>query len=93
MTDDADTDRHTVYAVDPDETPSMAVINAVAEAADRPLTEIEPLAETIDPDGLNAVLSPDGATDTPVTISFEYCGYHVSVTTEEVLIDPTIPVS
>ena len=56
-------------------TPSTAVIEAVAAREEvEPLDLTEPLAEAIDPDGLNAVCRTN-----PVRVTFEYHGYIVTI--------------
>lgn len=63
------------------ESPSTAVFSAIAEQEDRSPVELTPLATVIDPDALDNLLATD--TETP-QVSFEYCGYTVTVTSETV---------
>lgn len=61
--------------------PSTAVIEAVAIAANREPTTLEPLEETISTDALNALLAPrkDHSADGITTVSFEFAGQTVTV--------------
>lgn len=59
------------------ETPTTAVVNAVAEIDGVDVTELEPLYETIDTDALNVLLD---APKTQIEVTFEYDGYLVAVT-------------
>ncbi|WP_208288905.1 HalOD1 output domain-containing protein [Halobacterium sp. R2-5] len=85
------------YEVAPDESPSEAVITAVAEATGRPATPLEtddsgpgsdplpPLFETINPDALDALAAPqDGQGNCLVT--FTYAGCTVSVEEQAVTV-------
>lgn len=69
------------YALDAGEPPSRGVYTAVAETRGCSPLDIPPLAETIDPDALDALLTGDNSTD---AVAFEYCGYEVQVTPGEV---------
>lgn len=53
--------------------PSLAVILAVADATDRPPTEVGPLSDVIDPDALNDVFAPaPGGRREPGTVLFRF---------------------
>lgn len=69
---------HSLDTRQSDQTPSTAVIEAVAahEAVD-PKTLTEPLCEAIDPDGLDAVCR-----NSAVRVTFEYHGYLVTIDSE-----------
>lgn len=69
------------YTLDEDETPSRAVYSTVAAVENRSPLDLTPLAEVIDPDALDALLSDNAETE---QISFQYCGYDVTVTPTEV---------
>lgn len=56
-------------------TASAGVVEAVAVATDSEPTELPPLAYTIDPDALNALL--DSTSDADVQVSFSYAGVEV----------------
>lgn len=71
-----------------DETPTEAVVAAVAESTGRSPLEIDPLARTIDPEALDDLIHTAERTGSPVTVSFEYCDRHVTVTPSAVRIDP-----
>lgn len=58
--------------------PSTAVIKAVAAREDiEPMDLMEPLGETIDPDGLNSVCR-----SSTVHVTFEYHGYIITIDTD-----------
>jgi len=64
------------YSKGTDETVSEAVVRAVAGAAGADVTELPPLAGTIDPDALDAPLS---GVVSRARVSFAYHGYEISV--------------
>ncbi|WP_255196534.1 HalOD1 output domain-containing protein [Halorarius litoreus] len=71
--------------------PSIAVIEAVAIAADREPTALDPLHEAVDTDALNALLTPreKHPTDGITTVSFEFAGRTVTVQSNgEVVVRP-----
>lgn len=57
--------------------PSGGAVEAVAAATNREPTELPPLAHTIDPDALNALL--DSTDDGDVRATFTYAGVEVRV--------------
>lgn len=57
--------------------PSAGVVEAVATVTDSEPTELQPLAHTIDPDALNALL--DSHPDVDVRVAFSYAGVDVHV--------------
>lgn len=60
--------------------PSMAVVEAVADAAGRDATAIDPLYECLDPDALNLLVGSNGRPmDGDTTISFHFGDYRVTV--------------
>lgn len=63
------------------DSPSTAVVTAVAETADRDPTTIDPLYEVVDPDALDDIVAstcyPRGTPD--ARIEFLYHGYRVLV--------------
>lgn len=61
--------------------PSNAVVETVAIAADREPTVLEPLYETVDPDALDALIRSRGtnSTDGDATVTFALDGYRVTV--------------
>jgi hypothetical protein len=71
-------------ALDADERPSRGVYTAVAEARDCSPLDLSPLADAVDPDALDALLTGDDPTD---AVAFEYCGYEVRVTPVEVRVE------
>lgn len=65
-----------------DESPSLAVVRAVGASQNVASEEIDPLAWSIDPDALDAVVSAgDGA-----TVEFDYAGVHVTVDPQSVMV-------
>lgn len=79
------------YDIGDGERYSVAVVEAVADAADRdPLEFSEPLYSVVDPDVLDR-LFPDVATsaDGNQFVSFTYCGYRVTVRPGEVIVART----
>jgi hypothetical protein len=70
------------YEVTSDETPSDAVVAAVAVASDTEPASMDPLAEFIDPDALDALFADqyDGTTRTGGQVRFPFFGHEVLVT-------------
>lgn len=71
--------------------PSGAVVETVAVAADREPTDLAPLYERVDPDALDSLLRANGsATDRDgVSVSFVYSNHLVSAdATGEVVVRP-----
>lgn len=71
----------------PEETPSEAVVGVVAELTNQSPLEMKRLAEVIDPDALDAFVTPTDENASSVTATFDYCGCHVVVTPSEIHID------
>ena len=61
--------------------PSIQIINAVSDAADCPLEELEPLYDAIDPDALDRLYTPTyhGDVRSDGEVIFSYAGYQVVV--------------
>lgn len=74
------------YELRPEEPPSDAVVTSVAALTDRSPFEMDPLAETIDPDAVNDLLDPSGGSAPPVRLRFTYCGCQVVATPEKIRI-------
>ncbi|WP_225336089.1 HalOD1 output domain-containing protein [Halomicrobium urmianum] len=72
------------YEIGRDEAPSVAVVRTVCALTDTEPTDLEPLYETIDPEGLDGIFT--GAKDTagPKSLSFEFGGCDVTVTYDEI---------
>lgn len=85
--DSAETGGNQMSKLNTDETPSLSIVTAVAEATNQSPVEMEPLTGRIDPDALDKVLSTSGHKESSVTIAFEYCGCQVTVTPGDVRID------
>jgi len=56
--------------------PSTAIVQAVNTSADRPVADLPPLYEVVDPDALDALFADDGAFG---VVTFEYAGHDVTV--------------
>lgn len=56
---------------------TVTIVQAVSEALETPIEELPPLADTIDPDSLDAIVSNDPPSD--VTVTFSYAGRQVLV--------------
>ena len=69
------------YELNRHERLSEGVVAAVTAAADADPTEIDPLAETIDPDALDALFAAhlDGTPRDAGRTEFSFCGYGVVV--------------
>lgn len=87
--DDVDagaTGETTRYRVEADELPSIAVVEAVAEASGRSqtgsdgTTALDPLAESIDPEALDRIFESRGDDPAdPTFVEFRYCDHQVTV--------------
>jgi hypothetical protein len=71
-------------------TPSMAVVQTVANALGRDHDTLGPLHRAVDPEALNEILiCPPGRVGPGVSVSFSYMGCDVSVrTTGQVSVEP-----
>ncbi|WP_227377223.1 HalOD1 output domain-containing protein [Haladaptatus halobius] len=63
---------------------STLVIEAVAAHEDRSPDDLEPIYQSINPDALNSLFTPliDGTSRADGHVSFSYCGYHVTVSSD-----------
>lgn len=78
--DDSDRTSSNEYEWGEDVELSIAVIEAVADAADCDPTELEPLGNYIDPDALDTLFGPHGSHDAlQGTVSFPLGEYFVEV--------------
>lgn len=73
------------YSIGEGELASEAVYTAIAELIDRSPMELAPLASVIDPDALDAIVASGAGS---FHVSFEYSGHWVTVTTDEVVLEP-----
>jgi hypothetical protein len=73
------------YDLEPEETPSEAVVKAVAAVTGRSVTELSPLYETIDPDALDLLFSR-GFVQQSGTLTFTWNGCDVTVEHGEIRI-------
>ncbi|WP_436927817.1 HalOD1 output domain-containing protein [Halosimplex amylolyticum] len=62
------------------EEPAEAVVIAVAEVTGQSPLEMEPLPEVIDPDALNSLFDGERDQLSSVSVTFDYCGQRVTVT-------------
>lgn len=71
---------------------SVIVTETVSDALGEPVEALPPLADAIDTDGLNAVMTGDGSHD--VRITFSYAGLFVFVRSDAtVYVRPQRPLS
>lgn len=75
----------TTHDLGDDEVPSSGVYAAVAAADGRSPLDLPPLARTIDPDALDALLTPQAGAH---EVTFEYAGYLVTATPETIRVEP-----
>lgn len=75
------------YEIDPDESVSMAVVYAVSAVEGREPRSLEPLADVLDPDALDALFAPlaDGTLRPGGRVSFVYSECRVTVDNAEYL--------
>lgn len=73
------------YEPDPDERPTEVVVRAVATLTDTPLTELDPLHDTIPSRHLDGVVQ-GSAEAADIELSFTYSGCGVTVTPTEVVV-------
>lgn len=61
--------------------PTVEIVEIVADREGVDATELPPLGSVIDPDALNSLFaySPDGAPQSQGYVVFQYCGYSVAV--------------
>lgn len=71
------------YTLGPDEAPSNGVYTAVAEMEACSPLDLTPLAETIDPDALDTILT-DHAQKHGIQTTFHYCQYEVVASPGEI---------
>lgn len=74
------------HNIEDNENPSEAVIRAIEILTDTPMLQLDPLAESIDPEALDNLLTEDE--DTQVT--FTYCDFEITVNGEKIKITPKI---
>jgi hypothetical protein len=78
--------RPVTYSVGSDESSSEAVLNAVSEATDSPILELDPLYDAVDPDALDTIFNAK-ASSRKVNVSFVYANCRVVVEREEVRVE------
>ena len=69
------------HEIEPGESVSMAVIDAISSTANRDPASMRPLAEMLDPDALDALFAPreNGEQRPGGEVSFIYSGYRVTI--------------
>ena len=72
------------YTLDEDETPTTGVISVIVAVENCSPLDLPPLAKAMDPDALNALLTAENGVD---HLSFEYCGYDVTATPDEIRVE------
>jgi hypothetical protein len=79
------------YDIDPDESPSEAVVRAVAALTDARPLDLEPLYDAVDPDHLDGLFgrAGDDTARTEHSITFTYGGREITVTRETVFVRDT----
>ena len=79
--DPSRSDETYVTAIDPDDSPSEAVVTTVAALDGVPPTELAPLYDAVEPDALDALFDHAERQDRPgdQRLCFAYAGYDVTV--------------
>ncbi|ELZ23653.1 hypothetical protein C475_15318 [Halosimplex carlsbadense 2-9-1] len=68
------------YRIDDDQSASEAVLDAVAERVGVDVLDLStPLYDAVDPEALDAFYRTSGDERAATRVSFEYCGYEVTV--------------
>lgn len=70
------------------QSPSMAVVSAMADAMHQPATEIDSLSNWTDPIALDSLFENTSGTISGPTITFEYIGCQVTVSPDRLQIEP-----
>ena len=73
------------YTLATDENPSTGVWSVVSVMENCSPLDLPPLAEATDPDALDSLLVTDSGTE---QLSFQYCGYEVTATSDTVHVQP-----
>ncbi|MDZ5810663.1 HalOD1 output domain-containing protein [Halorubrum sp. AD140] len=72
-----------VYKVDLDEatdqSASYIVVSSIADLTDRDAAELEPLWDSVDPEGIDSFVTHASESSTPYRLAFEYQGYTVEI--------------
>lgn len=78
-----DDDDQLTYELGSDESPSLAVVQAVATLTGRSVRTLPPLGERIDPDSLDGLVMEGDTSE----CTFRYAGCLVSVSQERVIVE------
>lgn len=73
------------YRVREEEPPSRAVVRAVADVTDRDPTDMEPIAETIDPEAIDEMFTR--SSDDVATLTLLYEGCRIEVDDDAVVVE------
>ena len=71
--------------LDGSEKPSSAIIQVVAALSNSPVTELDPLAHSIDPEAVDALLTHKAGP----SLTFNYSGFEVTADSQTVVVEPT----
>lgn len=63
--------------------PSTEIVLAVADRSDRPVDELPPLFQVLDPESLDRLL--EDTDNSTVSVAFEYVGYRIVVSADGTL--------
>lgn len=78
-------DADLTYEIDANESPTEAIVYAVASFTDTPILDLDPLYDVINPDQVDAMLeTPEENGIKERTIQFHFNGCQVTVTQEKV---------
>lgn len=88
-TDDTDRERSPTattltYTIDDDESPSEAIVSAVATVTGKEILDLDPLYQIIDPDHLNSLYETISSRGGTAEIAFEFNNCQVTVTHEKI---------
>ena len=72
------------YQIGPAESPTTAVVTAVAAVTNTPPTDLDSLSDVVDPEALDRLWVTES--DACMQVAFDYAGQRVVVTAEEVRI-------
>ena len=65
--------------------PTSGVVEAVAATTGQDTTQLAPLYQEFDPDGLNALVTKLPTDDEPITVSFTYADQNITVRNDGIL--------
>lgn len=74
-----------------DDEPLEALITTVAEASGESPMKMEPLGNVVDTDAIERLLTSDDIETASLLVAFDYNGYRVTLTHDEIVLDPLEP--